>query len=264
MMKQSIFGRIAQLTRANINSLLDQAEDPQKMLDQMVRDYTNSIAEAESAVAQTIGNLRMMQEDYNEDLENSRSWGNKALAASRKADEYRTSGNTADAQKFDNLAKVAIQRQMSAENEAKGAEPTIASQTEIVDKLKDGLNQMKGKLGELTVKRDQLIARSRTAQAQQQVHDAVKSIDFMDPTSEVGRFEEKIRREEAKVRGQQELASSSLDSQFESLEDLGEQTEIEARLAALKSGAGSQTALGQGNGTDDSNGAPSTTGGSTF
>ncbi|TYC97479.1 PspA/IM30 family protein [Arthrobacter echini] len=264
MMKQSIFGRITQLTRANINSLLDQAEDPQKMLDQMVRDYTNSIAEAESAVAQTIGNLRMMQEDYNEDLENSRSWGNKALAASRKADEYRTSGNTADAQKFDNLAKVAIQRQMSAENEAKGAEPTIASQTEIVDKLKDGLNQMKGKLGELTVKRDQLIARSRTAQAQQQVHDAVKSIDFMDPTSEVGRFEEKIRREEAKVRGQQELASSSLDSQFESLEDLGEQTEIEARLAALKSGAGSQSALGQGNGTDGSNGAPSGTGGSTF
>lgn len=264
MTKQSIFGRIAQLTRANINSLLDQAEDPQKMLDQMVRDYTNSIAEAESAVAQTIGNLRMMQEDYNEDLENSRSWGNKALAASRKADEYRTSGNTADAQKFDNLAKVAIQRQMSAENEAKGAEPTIASQTEIVDKLKDGLNQMKGKLGELTVKRDQLIARSRTAQAQQQVHDAVKSIDFMDPTSEVGRFEEKIRREEAKVRGQQELASSSLDAQFESLEDLGEQTEIEARLAALKSGAGSQSALGRGNGTEGSDEAPSGTGGSTF
>ncbi|MHA7281639.1 PspA/IM30 family protein [Arthrobacter sp. TMS2-4] len=250
MVKQSIFGRMAQLTRANINALLDQAEDPQKMLDQMVRDFTNSIAEAESAVAQTIGNLRMMQDDYNEDVENARSWGNKALAASRKADEYRASGDTADAQKFDSLAKVAIQRQMSAENEAKGAEPTIASQTEIVEKLKDGLNQMRGKLNELTVKRDQLIARSRTAQAQQQVHDAVKSIDFMDPTSEVGRFEEKIRREEAKVRGQQELASSSLDAQFESLEDLGEQTEIEARLAALKSGSGSQSAIGQGADSD--------------
>ncbi|WP_434993651.1 PspA/IM30 family protein [Arthrobacter sp. Ld5] len=252
MVKQSIFGRIAQLTRANINALLDQAEDPQKMLDQMVRDFTNSIAEAESAIAQTIGNLRMMQDDYNEDIENARSWGNKALAASRKADEYRASGDTVDAQKFDNLAKVAIQRQMSSENEAKGAEPTIASQTEIVEKLKDGLNQMRVKLNELTVKRDQLIARSRTAQAQQQVHDAVKSIDFMDPTSEVGRFEEKIRREEARVRGQQELASSSLDAQFESLEDLGEQTEIEARLAALKSGSGTRSAIGQGaeDGTD--------------
>ncbi|TKV29668.1 PspA/IM30 family protein [Arthrobacter sp. NamB2] len=264
MVKQSIFGRIAQLTRANVNALIDQAEDPQKMLDQMVRDFTNSIAEAESAVAQTIGNLRMMQDDYNEDVENARSWGNKALAASRKADEYRASGDTADAQKFDNLAKVAIQRQIAAENEAKGAEPTIASQTEIVDKLKDGLNQMRGKLGELTTKRDQLIARSRTAQAQQQVHDAVKSIDFMDPTSEVGRFEEKIRREEARVRGQQELASSSLDAQFESLEDLGEQTEIEARLAALKSGSGTQSAIGQGTGSETPTATPLSTGETTY
>jgi phage shock protein A len=239
VVKQSIFGRIAQLAKANINAVLDQAEDPQKMLDQMVRDYSNNIAEAESAVAQTIGNLRMLQDDHNEDMENARSWGNKALAASRKADEFRAAGNPADAEKFDNLAKVAIQRQISAENEAKGVEPTIASQNEVVEKLKTGLNQMKGKLSELQNKRNELVARARTAEAQTQVHDALKSIDIMDPTSEVGRFEEKVRREEARVRGAQELASSSLDAQFESLEDLGEQTEIEARLAALKSGSSS-------------------------
>ncbi|KPN22110.1 MULTISPECIES: PspA/IM30 family protein [Arthrobacter] len=245
MVKQSIFGRIAQLAKANINALLDQAEDPQKMLDQMVRDYSNNIAEAESAVAQTIGNLRMLQDDYNEDLENARSWGNKALAASRKADEFRASGNTADAQKFDNLAKVAIQRQMASENEARGAEPTIASQEEIVERLKTGLNQMKDKLQQLQSKRNELIARSRNAAAQNQMHDAIKSIDVMDPTSEVGRFEEKIRREEAKVRGANELAASSLDAQFESLEDLGEQTEVEARLAALKASAANQSAIEQ-------------------
>ncbi|MFE4835547.1 PspA/IM30 family protein [Arthrobacter sp. NPDC056691] len=243
MVKQSIFGRMAQLAKANINALLDQAEDPQKMLDQMVRDYTNNIAEAESAVAQTIGNLRMLQDDYNEDIKNAQDWGNKALAASRKADEFRGTGNAADAQKFDNLAKVALQRQISSENEAKSAEPSIASQTEVVDRLKSGLDQMKVKLNQLTSKRNELVARSKTAAAQTQVHDALKSIDIMDPTSEVGRFEEKIRREEAKVRGQQELAASSLDAQFNQLEDLGEQTEIEARLAALKSG-GARPAIG--------------------
>ena len=68
MSKQSILGRIAQLAKANINALLDQAEDPQKMLDQMVRDYTNSIAEAEAAIAQTIGNLRLQEQDYQEDV----------------------------------------------------------------------------------------------------------------------------------------------------------------------------------------------------
>ena len=246
MVKQSIFGRITQLAKANINALLDSAEDPQKMLDQMVRDYSNNIAEAESAVAQTIGNLRMLQDDHNEDLQNARNWGNKALAASRKADEYRAAGNTADAEKFDNLAKVAIQRQIAAENEARGAEPTIASQEEIVERLNTGLDQMKGKLNELTSKRNELIARSRNAAAQNQMHDAMKSINMMDPTSEVGRFEEKIRREEARVRGANELAASSLDAQFESLEDLGEQSEVEARLAALKSGSSNQNAIGQG------------------
>ncbi|ALE06699.1 hypothetical protein AL755_16605 [Arthrobacter sp. ERGS1:01] len=236
MAKQSIFGRIAQLAKANINSLLDSAEDPEKMLDQMVRDYKENITEAESAVAQTIGNLRMLEDDYNEDVKAAQDWGTKALAASRKADEYRTAGNPVDAQKFDNLAKVALQRQISSENEAKASAPNIAAQTDVVDKLKTGLTQMQGKLTELSSKRNELIARSKTAEAQTQVHDALKSIDIMDPTSEVSRFEEKIRREEAKVRGQNELAASSLDAQFNSLEDLGEQTEVEARLAALKSG----------------------------
>ncbi|GAA1413591.1 membrane protein [Glutamicibacter uratoxydans] len=234
MAKQSIFGRITQLAKANINALLDSAEDPQKMMDQMVRDYNDNIAEAEQAIAQTIGNLRMIEDDYKEDEQAAADWGNKALAASNKADEFRTAGNAADAAKFDNLAKVAIQRQMQSESEMKTAEPTIASQREIVEKLKTGLNQMKEKRTELTSKRDELIARSKAAHAQNQVNEAVKAVNIMDPSSEIGRFEEKVRREEARVRGAAELASSSLDAQFESLEDLGEQTEVEARLAALK------------------------------
>ncbi|QAV69137.1 PspA/IM30 family protein [Salinibacterium sp. UTAS2018] len=236
MAKQSILGRISQLLKANINSLLDSAEDPQLMLDQLVRDYTNSIADAESAVAQTIGNLRLMEQDHTEDIDAAADWGRKALAASGKADELRAGGNSADADKFDNLAKVAIGRQVSSENEARTAEPTIASQTQVVTQLKSGLDGMRAKLSELTAKRDELVARSKTVEAQSQVHDALKSIDLLDPTSDLGRFEDKIRREEAKVLGQQELAASSLDAQFEGLEDLGKQTEIEARLAALKAG----------------------------
>jgi phage shock protein A len=236
MSKQSILGRIAQLAKANINNLIDQAEDPQLMLDQMVRDYTESIREAESAVAQTIGNLRMIEDDHREDVQAAEDWGRKALAASTKADEYRNAGNTPNADKFDALARVALQRQMQSESEAKGAEPTIASQTEVVQKLKQGLDTMRGKLQQLSSKRDELNARQKTVQAQSQVQDAMKSIDIMDPTSEVSRFEQKIRREEARVRGAEELQASSLDAQFEELEDLGELTEVEARLAALKSG----------------------------
>ena len=240
MAKQSILGRISQLLKANINSLIDQAEDPQLLLDQLVRDYTNSIAEAESAVAQTIGNLRLMEQDHAEDVAAASDWGRKALAASAKADELRSGGNAADADRFDSLAKIAIGKQVSSENEAKSVEPTIASQTTVVEQLKKGLEGMRSKLSELTSKRDELVARSKTADAQRQVQEAVKSIDLLDPTSEISRFEDKIRREEAKVLGAQELAASSLDAQFEGLEDLDKQAEVEARLAALKAGGSPQ------------------------
>src|SRR4051794_17090706 len=106
MAQQSIFGRVAQLARANINALIDQAEDPEKMLDQMIRDYTGSIREAEDAVATTIGNLRLLEDDDREAREAAQEWGGKALAASRKADDLRGSGDTAGADKFDALAKV--------------------------------------------------------------------------------------------------------------------------------------------------------------
>ncbi len=239
--KQSIFGRIAQLAKANINALIDQAEDPQLMIDQLVRDFTSNIADAESAIAQTIGNLRLLEEDYRDDVAAAADWGRKALAASTQADKYRAAGNTVDADKFDALAKVALTRQLGSEREAKDAEPSIASQTESVEKLKAGLAAMKEKLNQLKTKRDNLVARAKTAEAQGQVQDALKNINVLDPSSDLGRFEEKIRREEARVRGQEELNASSLDSQFESLDDLGELTEVEARLAALKSGSAPAT-----------------------
>lgn len=234
MAKQSILGRITQLAKANIHSMLDAAEDPQKMLDQMIRDYSSNISEAESAIAQTIGNLRLAEDDYREDIEEARTWGQKALAASNKADEFRAADDASGAEKFDNLARVAIERQMDAESSAKTAEPAIASQNEVVDKLKSGLETMKQKHQELISRRDELVARSKAAEAQSKVQDAVSSINIMDPSSELSRFEDKIRREEARVRGQEELATSTLDAQFEALEDLGHQTEVDARLAALK------------------------------
>jgi phage shock protein A len=236
MSKHTLFGRVSQLAKANINAMLDSAEDPGKMLDQLIRDYSSNISEAEQSIAQTIGNLRMMEDDQKEDIKATQDWGSKAMAASQRADQLRAGGNTAEADKFDNLAKVALGKQMEAENQVKAAQATLDTQRDVTDKLKTGLEQMKSKLTEMKTKRDSLIARAKTAQAQNQVQQAAKSVDILDPTSEVSRFEEKVKREEAKVRGAAELASSSLDAQFESLGNLGDDMELEARLAALKGG----------------------------
>jgi phage shock protein A len=237
MAQSSILGRVSQLMRANLNALIDGAEDPQKMLDQLVRDFTDNIREAEEAVAQTIGNLRLQEEDSREASDAAAEWGSKAAAASKKADELRTAGNTADADKFDNLARIALKRQISLEEQVRAFAPQIEQQTALVDQLKNGLNQMRAKREELVQKRDELVSRAKMAQAQVQVQQSLKSVNVMDPTGEVARFEERIRREEAKATGMAEVAASSLDAQFASLEDEGSNAEIDARLAALKGGA---------------------------
>lgn len=234
MPQSSILGRIGQLMRANVNAMLDSAEDPQKMLDQMVRDFTDNIREAEEAVAQTIGNLRLLEDDAKEAGDAATEWGSKASAASKKADELRAAGNSADADKFDNLAKIALKRQIGFEEQVGRFKPQIEQQTALTEQLKDGLNQMRTKREELVQKRDELIARAKTAQAQMQVQQSLKSVNIMDPTSEVSRFEEKIRHEEAKATGMSEVAASSLDAQFASLGDAEGDAEVEARLAALK------------------------------
>lgn len=232
--KQTILGRVSQLAKANINALLDRAEDPEKMLDQLVRDYTNSIAEAEEAVAQTIAQVRMVEADYREDVDAANEWGRKAVAASNKADQLRAAGDGAGADKFDNLAKVAIGRQLQHEKEARDAEPAIAQQNATVEQLKGGLTQMKTKLEDLKARRSALVARARTAQAQGRVQEAIGSINVLDPTSELSRFEDKVKRQEALVAGRAEAQATSLDDQFAELEIDGQASEIEARLASLK------------------------------
>ncbi len=236
MAQSSILGRVGQLVRANINALLDSAEDPEKMLNQMVLDYTESIREAEEAVAQTIGNLRLQEDDEKEAGEAAAEWGSKAAAASKRADEMRAAGNAADADRFDNLARIAIKRQIGFEDQVKAFGPQIEQQTALVSQLKDGLNVMRAKREELVQKKDQLIARAKMAQAQVQVQQSIKSVNIMDPTSEVSRFEEKVRHQEAMAKGMTEVAASSLDAQFDSLDDASTDLDVDARLAALKKG----------------------------
>lgn len=232
--KQTILGRITNMAKANINALLDRAEDPEKMLDQMIRDYTNSIREAESAVAQTVGNVRLAEKDLEEDRAAATQWGEKAALASKKAEEARTSGDTAEAERLDNLARLALGKQIDFEQQVKSQEPLLVSQKEVAEQLKAGLAGMKTKLEDLKVKRDQLVARQKTAQAQNQVQETAAKFNLADPTSELNRFEEKIRKQEALAAGRAELASESLENQFAELEKSGSSAEIEARLAALK------------------------------
>jgi phage shock protein A len=253
MAQTTILGRIGQLVRANVNALLDQAEDPEKMLDQLVRDFTNNIAEAQDAVAQTIGNLRLAEDDQREARDAATEWGDKARAASNRADQLRSQGNAAEADKLDELAKIAIRRQMSLDQQVATFQTQIDQQTQLVDQLKDGLLKLQAKREELIQKRSELVSRAKMAQARIQVQQAVKSVSVMDPTSDLGRFEERIRRQEALASGMEEVGRTNLDDEFAQLDAGENELEVEQRLRQLKgpepagqlsSGAGSAGSAG--------------------
>jgi phage shock protein A len=130
----------------------------------------------------------------------------------------------------------------------------------LTNQLKEGLNGMRAKLTELQTKRDELAARAKMAEAQRQVQESVANISVMDPTSDLARYEDRIRKDEAMARGMAEVKSSSLEGAFDALEDATEDAEVEARLAALKGGGSSAPAAPAASSTSSSEGSGGTTG----
>lgn len=232
-MARTILGRLGQLVRANVNALIDGAEDPERMLDQLVRDFSSSISEAEAAVAQAVGNLRMLEDDREEAREAAEEWGRKAAAAAARADQIRED-DPREGDRFDELAKVALRRQISFERQAESFDQQILQQTEMTDKLKDGLDKIRLKREELVRRRNELVSRAKMAEAQSNVQEAVRGVSVLDPSSELGRFEDRIRREEARVAGMEEITASSIDAQFDELDEMGDDLEVDLRLQALR------------------------------
>ncbi len=230
MAAQSILGRITQMARANISAMLDEAEEPQVMLDELVHYYSAGITAAESAVATALSVLRLMEADAQEAKESAREWVRHARTASDRADQLRVAGKTAEADRFDILARIAIGRQLICERDAARFEPIIAGQTVVTDRLRTGLMQMHAKLDDLNRRRDEAVSRAALHGRDQGMTSA---IDALDPAVVLRRFEEKIRREEARVSGR-EPSASTVDVQFEVLDDAARDAEVTPRLAAMK------------------------------
>jgi phage shock protein A len=150
-MARSILGRLSQLVRANVNALIDSAEDPEKMLDQLVRDFTASITEAEAAVAQTIGNLRLLEDDRDEAKEAVGEWGRKAAAAAQRADGLR-GDKPEEADRFDELAKIALRKLTAREVTIRRLRPRRRRPPRAVERM-DGPAAVVGAFGSIAARR---------------------------------------------------------------------------------------------------------------
>lgn len=212
-----ILDRISTILRANINDLLDKAEDPEKMLEQILRDMESQIAEARSAVASMIAQEKELQADMEENERLTGEW-------QRKAEMAITRGQ-------DDLAREALKRKNQYQSNAETYRAQWTAQVEMVGKLKGQLRQLESKYQHAFSQKDVLIARRRRAQAQQQVSQTLSGMPRVDAAAELDRMDRKIRSEESRAAAYEELGNDSLDSQFAELErDAG----VEDELAALK------------------------------
>lgn len=218
-----IFDRMSRLIRANVNDMLDRAEDPEKMIDQILRDMESNIRTARSQVAAMIAQEKELEADLEETKQLSAEWGAKAKRA-------------VDAGK-DELAREALRRKRDNEENASVYEQQHATQLQTVDKLKSQLAQLESKYQQTMSQRDSLVARQRRAVASKQVAEFTSvSLSPIDAGSELDRMERKIRQTESQAAAIGEMQDTSFDAQFA---ELDYDVEIEKELEALKGGSSS-------------------------
>jgi phage shock protein A len=209
--------RVSQLVLANINDLLDRAEDPEKMLNQLLRDMETQLRHAREHVAEMVGQQKLLESHVALYQRRSREF---TSAARRQADANR-----------DDLACESLLRRRDAVAMVAIYESQLETQQEAVTVLKRQLGALERKYRTTLGQRDMLIARERRARAQISVARSLAKWEPFDPASELERMERRIMASEARGAALSEMATMSLDAQMSELEaDL----DIQSELALLK------------------------------
>jgi phage shock protein A len=222
-----IFSRLGTLIKSNINDLISRAEDPEKMLNQVLLEMQQQLVEAKKAVAVAIADEKRLQKQYNSELDKAKEWERKAMLAVRAGD--------------DQLARQALVRKQEHENISAQYQQQWIAQKAAVDKLKDALRLLANKIEEAKRKKNILIARKKRAEAQQQIANTMQGLGDTSAFDTFDRMAEKITMLEAEAEAGAELAGEisgdTLESKFLALESGGHGTEDEA-LAELKAKMG--------------------------
>jgi len=216
----AILNRVATILRANVNDLLDRAEDPEKMLNQLTRDMAEAIQEAKAQVTETIAQENLLKANLAKSRELSAQWQEKAELAVEKGQ--------------DDLARECLKRKKDYDANVTVYETQLGPQHQMVELLKKDLQALEAKYDDLCRNREILIARHKAAQAQKKIQDTVRTANSLDYSSELGRMEEKIRLEEARASASAEMTGASLDARLDALTAGDKDTEIEDELQSLK------------------------------
>jgi phage shock protein A len=212
-----LLDRVATLVRANLNDLIDKAEDPSKMIKQVILDMENQLLQVKTQVAISIADQHMLEKKQKEHAEKAAEWLRKAeLAVDKEQDD---------------LARAALERQKGAERTAESFEEQITDQRAQVGTLKVALGKLEQKLAEAHAKSDLLHAQHRRARALGKASDAQLAIGGHSASQTFDRMKDKVVRNEAVSQAKAAMVGDNLESRFAQLE---RDDEVGRLLADLK------------------------------
>ncbi|TVP61846.1 MAG: PspA/IM30 family protein [Nodularia sp. (in: Bacteria)] len=209
--------RILRIIRANINSLLNSAEDPEKILQQAVIEMQENLVQLRQGVAQAIATQKRTER--------------QALAAQSTSEEWYRRAQLALQQGNEVLAREALTKRKAYQETATALSSQREQQNDVVARLKKDMRSLELKIGEAKTKKDMYIARARSAEASVRLQDM---LDTSSPTSSLNAFErmeDKVLQIEAQSAAIAQLGTDDLQKQFDSLESAGD---IDTELAAMK------------------------------
>jgi phage shock protein A len=217
----ALLERVATLVRANLNDIIDKAEEPEKMIKQVILDMQNQLLQVKTQVAIAIADQHLLEKKQKENQEKSAEWVRKAeLAVDKKEDD---------------LARAAIERSLSYKSLAGNFGDQVADQTVQVENLKSALRKLEQKLAEAEAKSDVLIAQHRRARALNKAGDARLAMGSSSNADAFDRMKGKVQRDEALSQAKAELTGDSIEDRLASLE---KEEEVNRLLAELKAKRG--------------------------
>ena len=217
----ALLERVAALLRANVNDLIDKAEDPEKMLKQLVLDMENQLLQVKTQVAIAIADQHLLERKRKENEDKVAEWMRKAeLAVDKKQDD---------------LARASLLRVESYRELSENFAQQVADQRAQVENLKSALRQLEQKLTEAQAKSDVLIAQHRRARAVSKASDARMASGDGSKTAAFDRMKRKVAHSEAVSQAKSEIAGDNLDDRMAALE---KEDRIEQLLAELKTKRG--------------------------
>ena len=219
-----IFDRFSRVVRSNINDLISSAEDPEKMLNQLIADMNGQLVKAKQQVAAAIADERRLKDQAETEARLSGDWEQRAILA---VNEGR-----------DDLAKQALLRQSEHGEHARTLATTWDAHRTETEKLKAQLRELADKIEEAKRKKNLLLARQRRAEAQKRIAQTMSSISEKSAFEAFARMEEKIDNNERQLRAaseiDEEFTGDKLAREFKQLERSAGGSDADSRLLALK------------------------------